>query len=160
NDLGTIVGEWQDAAGAFHGFVRSPSGIYTIVDVPGATDTEIAGINKKGVLAGVYDLGDVSTNIGFVDTGGVFTSFEDPAAVPMQTAAAGINSFNFISGSYDDAATTHGFVRDSIGQFHNFDFPGADFTVGVRINDFGQLVGQYATSFPIHGYILSGSMTL
>jgi YVTN family beta-propeller protein len=160
NDAGTIVGQWQASGGAFHGFVRSPSGVYTTVDFPGATDTGIAGINKKGTLAGVYDLGDVSTNIGFVDAAGVFTSFEDPAAVPMETAAADINLMNFVSGSYDDAVTTHGFIRDLKGQFHNFDFPVADFTIGARINDMGQVVGQYATNFPQHGYILNGAMAL
>jgi YVTN family beta-propeller protein len=160
NDAGTIVGQWQPGGGAFHGFVRSPSGVYTTVDFPGATDTGIAGINKKGTLAGVFDLGDISTNIGFVDVAGILTAFEDPAAVPMETAPADINSLNFVSGSYDDAVTTHGFVRDPNGQFHNFDFPVADFTVGARINDLGQLVGQYATNFPVHGYILNGAMAL
>ncbi len=160
NDTGTIVGEWQAATGEFHGFVRSPSGTYKTVDFPGATDSGIASINKLGTLAGVYDLGDVSTNISFVDAAGVFTSFEDPAAVPMETAAVGINTQGFISGSYDDSVTTHAFVRDPRGQFQNFDFPIADFTIGARISDVGQVVGQYATNFPQHGYILSGATSL
>jgi YVTN family beta-propeller protein len=159
NDSGTIVGEWQTAVGAFHGFVRSSSGIYTTVDFPGATDTAIPGINNVGNLSGSYDLGDLTTSIGFVGIGGVFTSFEDPAAVPMQTAGGGINALNFIVGFYGDAVgNSHGFVRNPTGQFHNFDFPGADNTLPARLNDFGEAAGQYFTNFPSHGFLVTGVM--
>jgi hypothetical protein len=77
----------------------------------------------------------------------------------MATSAERINARRFISGSYDDAATTHGFVRAPNGQFHNFDFPGADATVAVRLNDFGQVAGQYFTNFPSRGFILTGGMS-
>jgi YVTN family beta-propeller protein len=159
NDSGTIVGEWQPAGGAFQGFVRSPSGVYTTVDFPGAAETEIPGINNVGNLSGSYDLGDLTTSIGFVGIGGVFTSFEDPAAVPMQTAGGGINALNFIVGFFGDAVgNSHGFVRNPTGQFHNFDFPGADNTLPARLNDFGEAAGQYFTNFPSHGFLVTGVM--
>lgn len=159
NDAGTIVGSWQEGGGAFHGFVRSPSGIYTTVDFPGATDTVIAGLNNLGNLSGSFDLGDSSTSIAFVRIGGVFTQFEDAAAVPMQTAAGGINSLNFVVGLYGDAAgNSHGLVRTPAGQIHNFDFPGADNTIPARLNDFGQAAGQYFTNFPSHGFLVKGVM--
>lgn len=161
NDAGTIVGQWQASSGAFHGFTRSPSGIYATLDFPGAMDSGLANINALGTIVGVYDLGDLSTNIGFFDSHGIFTSFEDPAAAPMQTSPVGINSLNFISGIYGDTAgNEHGFVRDPNGQFHNFDFPGADFTDAFKLDDLGQVAGQYATNFPQHGLILSRAMTL
>lgn len=159
NDGGTIVGQWQQGGGAFHGFVRSPSGIYTTVDFPGATDSGIAGINNTGNLSGIFDFGDLNTAISFVRIGGVFTQFEDPAAVPMQTQAGGINALNFVIGLYGDAVgNTHGFVRAPTGQIHNFDFPGADNTIAARLNDFGQAAGQYFTNFPSHGFLVSGVM--
>jgi YVTN family beta-propeller protein len=159
NDAGTIVGQWQEAGGAFHGFVRSPAGIYATVDFPGATDSGLAGVNKLGTLIGVYDLGDLSTNISFVDSGGVFTSFEDPAALPMQTSAGGINALNIIVGTYFDAVdVNHAFIRDPDGQFHNFDFPGADNAFGRGINDFGQVAGQYSMNFA-HGFLVTGAMS-
>lgn len=130
------------------------------MDFPSATDSAVLGINDVGSLVGSYDLGDPSTSIGFADTRGVFASIQDPGG-PLQTQAVGINTLNFISGVYADAAgVSHGFVRDLTAQFHNFDFPGADFTIGTRINDFGQIVGNYATNFPQHGFILSGVMSL
>jgi YVTN family beta-propeller protein len=160
NDFGVIVGEWVDFGGAAHGFTRSPAGVYTTLDLPGATDTALTDINNLGKIVGDYDLGDLSTSIGFLDVRGQFTSFEDPAAVPAQTAPAGINLLGFISGLYGDAAgNSHAFIRTPDGQFHNYDFPSADNTIGTRINRFGQVVGQYFTNFPSHGYILTGTLT-
>ena len=161
NDAGTIVGVWQDTNGAFHGFTRSSSGSYTTTDFPGAVDSELTSINAQGTLLGDYDLGNSSTSIAFVDTRGLFTSFEDPAAAPMQTAAFSINSQNFVTGLFDDpAANEHSFVRSPNAQFNNFDFPVADFTDAYAINDIGHVVGQYATNFPNHGFVLTGAMNL
>ncbi len=160
NDMGTIVGQWVAVGGAAHGFTRSPSGVYTTLDFPGATDTGLEGINAQGTIVGAYDLGDLTTSIGFSESRGSFTSFEDPAAAPMQTTPVGINSLSFISGTYSDAITSHGFVRTPTGQFRNFDFPVSDFTIGTRINNLGQVVGQYATNFPVHGFILHGAANL
>ncbi|HLZ50825.1 MAG TPA: beta-propeller fold lactonase family protein [Candidatus Acidoferrum sp.] len=157
NDVGIIVGQWQNAGGAFHGFVRSPSGTYTTVDFPSAVDSGIAGINNFGNLSGLYDLGDPNTSIGFIAAHGAFTSFEDPAAVPMQTDPGGINSLNFIVGAYGDTfGNSHGFVRTPAGLFHNFDFPGADNIIAARLNDFGVAAGQYFTNFPSHGFLVTG----
>ena len=161
NDLGVVVGVWQDANGIFHGFTRSPSGSFTTTDFPGAAASQFTGINSSGALVGVYDLGDPNTNISFVDARGDFTSFEDPAAAPMQTVALAINSANFISGFFTDpGGNDHGFVRSPNTQFDNFDFPVADFTDAYQINDVGQVVGQYATNFPSHGFVLTGATHL
>ena len=161
DNAGTIVGAWQASSGGLHGFTRSPSGLYTTTDFPGSVDSQFTGINSRGVLLGNYDLGVSTDSTAFVDALGVFSQFEDPAAAPMQTAAFGINSENFISGFFDDPATNeHSFVRAPNAQFNNFDFPVADFTDAYQINDLGQVVGQYATNFPNHGFVLSGAMTL
>ena len=157
NDGGTIAGQWISASGQSHGFVRSPSGLYSTVDFPGAVDSGVAGINNAGNLSGFYDLGDQTTTIGFIAVHGVFTSFEDPAAVPMQTQAGGINALNFVGGIYNDTfGNSHGFVRTPAGLFHNFDFPGADNTIVPRLNDLGVAPGQYFTNFPSHGFLVTG----
>src|SRR5437016_2124647 len=161
NDDGIIVGIWQASGGAFHAFTRSSAGSYTTADFPGAVDSEFTGINSQGITVGDYDLGDVTTSNAFTDTRGMFTSFEDPAATSMQTAAISINAGNFISGFFDDAVgNEHSFIRSPNAQFQNFDFPVADFTDAYQMNDLGQVVGQYATNFPNHGFILSGAMGL
>jgi YVTN family beta-propeller protein len=161
NDAGTIVGFWEATNGSFHGFTRSHSGLYATTDFPGSVDSQFTGINSQGILVGDYDLGVLTNSVGFTDAHGVFTSFEDPAAAPMQTAAFGINSENFISGFFDDpAGNEHSFVRTPNAQFTDFDFPGGDFTDAYKTNDLGKLVGQYATNFPSHGFVLSGATTL
>jgi len=161
NNIGTIVGEWQEQSGAFHGFTRSPSGSYAMTDFPGAVDSELTAINLQGSLVGDYDLGNLNTSIGFLDTQGMFTAVENPAAAPMQTLALGINASNVVSGFFDDpAGNEHSFVRAPNTQFHNFDFPLADFTDAFKLNDSGTLVGQFATNFPGHGFVLSAAMAL
>jgi uncharacterized membrane protein len=156
NDAGTIVGEWQASTGAFHGFTRSGSGLYKTVDFPGAVDSAATGINAAGDIVGAYDLGDLNTSIGFELKAGVFASFEDPAAVPMQTQANDINSQNLIIGLYGDAAgSVHGFTHYPNGQFQNFDFPRAGNTFAWKINDRGQVAGQYSTNFLGHAFVLT-----
>jgi YVTN family beta-propeller protein len=161
NDAGVIVGVWQASGGAFHAFTRTPEGSYTAADFPGAVGSEFTGINSHGITVGDYDLGDVTTSIAFTDTRGMFTSFEEPAAASMHTTAISINAGNFISGFFDDAAgNERSFIRSPNGQFQNFDFPVADFTDAYQMSDLGQVVGQYATNFPNHGFILTGAMGL
>lgn len=158
NNAGTIVGEWQASTGALHGFTRSASGIYKTVDFPGAVDSVLIGINDAGDMVGAYDLGDQTTAIGFELRAGVFTSFEDPLAVPMQTQPNAINVQDLIIGIYGDAAgNLHGFTRHPDGSFQNFDFPGADNTLPWKVNDVGQAVGGYFTNFPQHGFVLASA---
>jgi hypothetical protein len=54
DNRGQIVGEYRDAVGIFHGFLRDPGGTFTTVDVPGATGTSITGINDRGQMIGLY----------------------------------------------------------------------------------------------------------
>jgi uncharacterized membrane protein len=46
----------------------------------------------------------------FVDTGGIFTTFDDPSAYPSGTAAVGINDRGQIVGSFVDSTGLRGFV--------------------------------------------------
>jgi len=161
NDAGTIVGAFQNQDGATHGFSRSPNGSYVTADFPGSVDSEFTGINAQGVRVGDYDLGNLNSSIAFLNSNGQFTSFEDPSAAPMLTTALSINASGFTAGLFDDGAVgEHGFIRSPHANFANFDFPTADFTDAFKISDSGQVVGQYATNFPNHGFILSGALTL
>jgi YVTN family beta-propeller protein len=155
NEDGVIVGQWTAVSGTLHGFTRSASGIFKTIDFPGAVDTVLFGINAVGDMVGAYDLGDQTTAIAFELKGGVFTSFEDPAAPPMQTQANDINAHGLVLGLYADIASNlHGFTRHPDGHFQNFDFPGADNTLPWKLNDLGQAVGGYFTNFPQHGFVL------
>lgn len=53
NPDGKIVGEFQDRAGMFHGFLRIGSE-YTVIDFPAATGTHAQGTNPGGAIVGMY----------------------------------------------------------------------------------------------------------
>ena len=54
NNGGTIVGEWNDAAGAPQGFILTSGGLFTAVDYPGPEGTALEGINERGDISGAY----------------------------------------------------------------------------------------------------------
>ena len=55
-----LVGNFFDAQGKMHGFVRLASG-YHQIDIPGATSTTITAVNKAATLVGYYFVAGVAT---------------------------------------------------------------------------------------------------
>jgi hypothetical protein len=113
NNGGQIVGSVLVIAGNAntgfsylnHGFLDN-GGVFTLLDVPGATSTSAIGINNYGTIVGSYTA--ASKTHGFVYNSGIFTSFDFPGAT--STSASGINDTGGIVGSYTDAAgNIHGF---------------------------------------------------
>ncbi len=64
NDAGQVVGSFNDATGATHGFTYL-NGAFQSIDVPGATATTVNGINNAGQIVGFYVASNGNT-IGFV----------------------------------------------------------------------------------------------
>jgi len=100
---------------------------------------------------------------------GRIISFDAPGADTTPgdyngTYPSGMNTWGFITGSYQGADTVyHGFVRSPGGKFTTFEAPGADTTAGsyngtspISINDFGAITGSYydANGFT-HGFLRS-----
>jgi probable HAF family extracellular repeat protein len=149
NNSGQIVGGYMLADGSRHGFVYS-GGSFATVDHPSATTGSIAyGINNLGEIVGGYDLnspegGHVYEGAhGFVNVGGVFTSFEYPAAGVINTTALKVNNLGTIVGVYRLSSTgfANGFTDN--GAFTTTIFPGGCCTKNNGINDAGDIVGQY-----------------
>jgi probable HAF family extracellular repeat protein len=89
-----------------------PSGAFgltfTTIDVPGATDTGVAGINAAGPIVGGY-LDTSGMSHGFLLDKGNFTTLDPPGAT--SGFAFGINAAGQIVGGYTDASGTgHGFL--------------------------------------------------
>jgi len=150
----------QDGTG---GTDVSPIGFKTIDD-PNGTGTGAGGINDAGQIVG-YAYGDPS-GLGFVDTGGSFTTVDDPNGI-RSTYPVGINDAAQIAGFYVDAhGKYHGFL-DTGGSFTTIDDPSATYatypygTLAFGINDAGQIVGVYAdASGAEHGFVdTGGSLT-
>jgi len=81
----------------YHGFLKE-YGTYTIIDVPGASDTFPDGLNNSGIIQGQLN-NTAGAAEGFVaSSGGVFKIVNYPGAA--NTALVGINDRGDLSGSY------------------------------------------------------------
>ena len=70
DDNGAVIGHYNDASGAVHGYLRNSDGTFTTIDDPSAfsgsnSGTLPQGINASGVIVGYYDDSANSTH-GFV----------------------------------------------------------------------------------------------
>src|SRR5262245_28587878 len=130
---------------------------FTPIDVPGATSTEVDGINAAGQLVGVYE-DSGGTDHGFVLDRGTFTTIDVPGAT--FTEVIGINGRRQLSGLYGTASTQHGLLFAD-GVFTTIDPPGSTFTQATGINAAGQIVGRYLNGIgSYHGFVLDkGSFT-
>jgi probable HAF family extracellular repeat protein len=110
NNIGQIVGSYDDSNGNGHGFLYSNSA-FTSLDYPGATITGAAGINNSGQIVGWY--GDSKEHYhGFLYGNSVFTSLDYPGV--SGTFANGINDGGQIAGGYlDSKGDAYGFLYNS-----------------------------------------------
>jgi probable HAF family extracellular repeat protein len=109
---------------------------YFSIVYPGASITELNGINNSGAIVGDTIQG------GFLLQNGKFTSISIPGA---HAGASGINSSGQIVGSYDansGGSNPQGYLYSG-GTFTTIDVPGALETVLNGINDSGTIVGWY-----------------
>ena len=111
NDLGAITGEYFDATGFGHGFLRSPDGKFTTFDVPGVGgfgSTPIA-MNLEGAIVGYYTDSNSSFHAFLRSPDGKFTTWIGPDACTgngsegcFGSGASNINAFGRIAGGFED----------------------------------------------------------
>jgi hypothetical protein len=166
SDWGTTVGDFTDAAGALHAFIRTPSGHVTTVDIPGAASTTLRGINDVGVAVGFYSVQTPQGPNALAFHGlkrtpdGLVTVVDLPGA--GDSALLGINNLGNMVGQYDlqDQSVGGSFVLEQ-GHFTTLqDPPGAaPFNVFADgINDLGVIAGSFlSTDGNEHAFLLSGS---
>jgi probable HAF family extracellular repeat protein len=163
NNLGKITGNYVDADGAYHGFLRDRRGRFTTIDMPGAMATQPSDMNDLDQVVGTYSTtagqpqAPDANPRGFLLDRGRFIRIDVPGA--MLTRANGINNRRQVVGEYvDPAGNSHGFLWDR-GRFTTIDVPGAAATALLNINDRGQIIGGYVkvlTEQPLtlHGFQL------
>jgi probable HAF family extracellular repeat protein len=133
----------------------------TLIDAPGAAETDILGINNTGQLVGHF-FDQAGRVHGVIDTGGDFTIIDVPGSTG--STVNGINDAGQMVGVF--ATTTcdpqpptscpgaQSFFLDT-GVFTTINFPGATDTVASGINNAGKIVGQFTDqSGTIHGFVL------
>jgi hypothetical protein len=149
NLQGTNVGIYNfTVGGANHGFARTANGVFTRIDVPGATSTTPTFINFEGVIVGSYT-DSTGTSHGFVLNKGTYTTVNYPDAIG--SGLSSINDLGELSGFYcsdiacDASAIFHGFVLSRSGVFTSFDPPGATGSEPSTVSLLGVVVGSYDT---------------
>jgi uncharacterized membrane protein len=159
NDRGEIVGKYPTADNVYHGFLRSRSGRYSRIDVPGAMGTYATKINDRGQIVGMYNLvnprvGAPGTK-GFLLERGRFTTIDVPGSV--YTQAYGINDHGVVVGEYLDGGGRYHGYRWERGRFTTIDVPGSVATSVTDINDHGDIVGLHAEDLDggSHGFVRS-----
>lgn len=120
NDLGTMVGWWEVAHLAQHGFLVHKDGTVAPVEVPGPFITTPVSINNKGNVVGIYADTAFTSQHGFILSHGVYTTLDYPGTTGTigggATAANSINDRGEIVGSYLDlSGNWHGFIATPVG---------------------------------------------
>jgi len=160
NNAGQIVGQAQLATTpSIVGFLRATNGTYTTFLVPGSSTTTAHGINTTGQIVGYFN--DAGAH-GFLESGGVFTTFVVPGENFGNTAARGINDPGQIVGTFNDLTlaplpwpvgnTPRGFLFSG-GVFTTIDVPGASESFAYGINAAGQIVGTFVDATGAHGFL-------
>jgi len=154
NDSGQIV-----IAGFMGRYVSSylySSGTYTSIDVPGATGTEVGGINNDGTIVGTQ--GNSAPGFqGFVLSGGTYSTLDFKPPGQNSTLIEGISNSGSIVGIYADVPRDWTFFIYRDGSFLRITTPSFFTPSGsdpFGINSAGTIVGVYATSIA-HGFAIS-----
>ncbi len=168
NNAGTIVGVYgvEGDPNFWAGFIDR-KGVFTdvILPPPASTISQLTGINDAGVAVG--------QNFGF---DGTMQSFLRTAhgniLYPPEATTSGPNPFTWLihnnnqgdvvgetgSDFGGNSSPPHGCVLHD-GHYSLFDFPGAVGTVGMGINDHGDIVGWYQNATGLaHGFLKRGDI--
>jgi hypothetical protein len=157
--LAPLLG-WPGLLNAVPALPQGGGARFRTVDVPGADDTLVDGVNDGSVLVGTYIItGKGAKQFGFIEQGKHLTKFNYPGTAGV-TFASSINDRGATVGYYTDAAGTFdGWIRSADGRFCRLDDPSAakgagQGTLPVGINDAGTIVGEYLDKDNVaHGFI-------
>lgn len=102
NNSDEIAGFFTDSAGVTHGFIDN-GGVFSTVDPAGSTETQLLGLNDKGIADGFAIIGGVQHGILFDSLTDTFTMLD-----PLGSTATTLNGIN-------DAGDVVGFFVDAKG---------------------------------------------
>ena len=176
NNPGEIVGTFVCAAACTnpltgqvstagtHGFLLQ-NGVYTQLDVPGASGTTPRGISSNGTVVGQYSVAGVTHAFTYSILDGTFTypidvptALFDNLGTPKHTLGVGINPQGELVGCYHEdniaMTTMHGWLRGLDGEFRELVTPHASSdttshdpdTMNNGISATGEIVGIYFRS--------------
>jgi hypothetical protein len=160
NDSGLIAGYFGSGQAGHpnQGYLLSPpygKGIYRSENFPGSVQTQVTGLNNRGVTVGFYSHQNnanlVNENAGFYRTdGGAFHAVKFPTSdnsAPPVNQLLGVNDRDIAVGFYtDNNATNHGYSYNIRTQmFHSITVSGDSNVTAAAINDLNDVAG-FATN--------------
>jgi hypothetical protein len=112
NNSDEVAGFFTDGSGVMHGFIDN-GGVFTTVSGPGATQTQLLGLNDKGMAVGFDVVGGVMHGILYDVATKTFT-IVDPAG-SAGTTLNGINDLGQIVGFFvDGSGNTDGLLANPV----------------------------------------------
>jgi|ERR1700677_1285616 probable HAF family extracellular repeat protein len=127
------------------------------VEIPGAPDTVVNGVNNEGALVGQYK--DSSGGLhGYILNGKKLIPLDDPKG--SDTECLAINSLNVIVGYYlNSSKHPQGFIYyPKTEMFSDIGPSGSLYSYASGINDNGVVTGTYQDSTgPEHGFLWNGT---
>jgi hypothetical protein len=160
NAFGVTVGTFSTTDNHTHGFIQNGTQ-RTVIDFPGATHTELRGLNRYGTVVGNADAsGQFSVALKIKNGKTVVLPFgNNTTASPQAISDTGVIVGTHLVPEANNPGTLdeHGFVFAN-GQFMDFLFPGATSGTANDINASGMIVGDFGggTSGGPGHYIFSG----
>ncbi len=155
NDDGLIAGYFGSGAQGHPnmGYLLG-SGGYRAENFPGSVQTQVTGLNNRGVTVGFWssmnNANMVNDNFGFVDVEGHFRNADFPTgnpASPPVDQLLGVNDNDIAVGFYTDGnGNNHGYEYNiNTGRFSRVTDPNAPSAslTAAAINDLGQVAGFY-----------------
>jgi PEP-CTERM motif len=101
NNSDEIAGFFTDSSGVIHGFIDN-GGVFSTVDPTGSTETQLLGLNDKGIADGFAVIGGVQHGILFDSLTDTFTILDPPGST--STTLNGLNDRGQLVGFFVDAA--------------------------------------------------------
>jgi len=163
SDNQTITGFWLDSNDVENGFVGPADGSdYTTFNDDPTGGTQPRGINKKGTITGIDDVGSGAV-LDYIPyeraPDGTITDVTMDGS-PLNYLVQGINKKGVFTGSYENSSDVIiGYTGKNAAYKNAFTLPGITTTgvAGRGINDKGDIVGWYLdSSGDEHGFLLSG----
>ena len=158
NDEGVIAGYFGSGAAGHpnKGYLLTRGG-YTGENFPGSVQTQVTGLNNRGVTVGFWsgmnNANMVNDNFGFVDVNGRFHTADFPTKSPANPPVdqlLGVNDSDVAVGFYTDAnGNNHGYEYNIAANRYSSvtdpSLPGTSLTAAA-INDEGNVAGFYTNS--------------
>jgi hypothetical protein len=168
NDEGVIAGYFGSGMAGHpnKGYVLLPPRYsqqsYINENFPGSVQTQVTGLNNRGVTVGFW-ADAAGNNFGWVNVHGTFRQADYPTGDPASPSVdqlLGVNDEDVAVGFYTDGqGTNHGYSFNiQTGQFRSIvdpHSPGASLSANA-INDFGDVAGSYtAADGTMDGFLLT-----